>query len=132
MCHSDWKHAQRLGGDASPAAGGLEFWEWCVVQRLPIRFARIAKQLCLPCLAQRPAFRSPARRPGRRAGIRSRARRRRHSRLGACPPQRNGALIGLSAHTAPAAATSIYLRYEGDSSGQDNMHTFTASVRMTW
>jgi hypothetical protein len=31
-----------------------------------------------------------------------------------------------------AEATSIYLRYEGDISGQDNMHAITAGVRMTW
>jgi len=47
-------------------------------------------------------------------------------------PQRDGVLIGLSANTAVADATSIYLRYEGDISGQDNMHAITAGVRMTW
>jgi outer membrane autotransporter protein len=47
-------------------------------------------------------------------------------------PQRDGILIGLSANTAVADATSIYLRYEGDISGQDNMHAITAGVRMTW
>jgi outer membrane autotransporter protein len=47
-------------------------------------------------------------------------------------PQRDSAVIGLSANTAVADATSIYLRYEGDSSGQDSAHALTAGVRMTW
>jgi autotransporter-associated beta strand protein len=47
-------------------------------------------------------------------------------------PQRDGAVIGLSANTAVADATSIYLRYEGDISGQDSAHALTAGVRMTW
>jgi uncharacterized protein with beta-barrel porin domain len=47
-------------------------------------------------------------------------------------PQRDGIVLGLSAHTAIAEATSIYLRYEGDISGQDSAHALTAGVRMTW
>jgi uncharacterized protein with beta-barrel porin domain len=47
-------------------------------------------------------------------------------------PQRDGVVIGLSANTAIAEATSIYLRYEGDISGQDSAHAITAGVRMTW
>ena len=47
-------------------------------------------------------------------------------------PQRDGALIGLSADTAIAEATSVYFRYEGNISGQDNAHAFTAGLRMTW
>ena len=47
-------------------------------------------------------------------------------------PQRDGALVGISANTAIADATSIYLRYEGDISGQDSAHAITAGVRMTW
>jgi hypothetical protein len=42
------------------------------------------------------------------------------------------ALVGISANTAIADATSIYLRYEGDISGQDSAHAITAGVRMTW
>jgi uncharacterized protein with beta-barrel porin domain len=47
-------------------------------------------------------------------------------------PQRDGAVIGLSANTAIAEATSIYFRYEGNISGQDNAQAFTAGLRMTW
>ena len=47
-------------------------------------------------------------------------------------PQRDGVVLGLSANTAIADATSIYLRYEGDISGQDSAHALTAGVRMTW
>lgn len=47
-------------------------------------------------------------------------------------PQRDGIVIGLSANTAIAEATSIYFRYEGDLSGQDSSHALTAGVRMTW
>jgi autotransporter-associated beta strand protein len=47
-------------------------------------------------------------------------------------PQRDGAVIGLSANTAVAEAMSVYVRYEGLISGQDNAHAFTAGLRMTW
>jgi autotransporter-associated beta strand protein len=47
-------------------------------------------------------------------------------------PQRDGVVIGVSANTAVAEATSIYLRYEGNISGQDSAHAITAGVRMTW
>jgi outer membrane autotransporter protein len=47
-------------------------------------------------------------------------------------PQRDGVVMGLAANTAVADATSIYLRYEGEVSGQDNAHAFTAGFRMTW
>lgn len=47
-------------------------------------------------------------------------------------PQRNGVVLGLAATTAIADATSIYLRYEGEISGQDNAHALTAGFRMTW
>lgn len=47
-------------------------------------------------------------------------------------PQRDGAVLGLAANTAIADATSIYLRYEGEVSGQDNAHAFTAGFRMSW
>jgi outer membrane autotransporter protein len=47
-------------------------------------------------------------------------------------PQRDGVVLGLSANTSIAEATSLYLRYEGDISGQDSAHALTAGVRMTW
>lgn len=46
--------------------------------------------------------------------------------------QRDGVVLGLAANTAIAQATSIYLRYEGNVSGQDNAHALTAGLRMTW
>jgi len=46
--------------------------------------------------------------------------------------QRDGLLLGLSANTAVVEATSVYLRYEGIISGQDNTHAVTAGLRMTW
>lgn len=47
-------------------------------------------------------------------------------------PQRDGVVLGLAATTAVAEAMSVYARYEGEVSGQDNAHAFTAGVRMTW
>jgi outer membrane autotransporter protein len=47
-------------------------------------------------------------------------------------PQRDGVVLGLSANTAIADATSIYLRYEGNIAGQDSAQAITAGVRMTW
>jgi outer membrane autotransporter protein len=47
-------------------------------------------------------------------------------------PQRDGVVLGFSANTAIAEATSLYLRYEGNVSGQDSAHALTAGVRMTW
>jgi autotransporter-associated beta strand protein len=47
-------------------------------------------------------------------------------------PQRDGIVLGLSASTAIADATSIYLRYEGNIAGQDSAQAITAGVRMTW
>jgi outer membrane autotransporter protein len=47
-------------------------------------------------------------------------------------PQRDAAIIGFSASTAVATATSLYLRYDGAiASGNDN-HTLNVGVRMTW
>jgi len=46
--------------------------------------------------------------------------------------QRDGVVIGLSANTAVADAASLYLRYEGNISGQDSTHALTAGMRMTW
>jgi outer membrane autotransporter protein len=47
-------------------------------------------------------------------------------------PQRDGIVLGLSASTAIADATSVYLRYEGNIAGQDSAQAITAGVRMTW
>ena len=38
----------------------------------------------------------------------------------------------FSANTAVAEGASVYLRYEGDISGQDSAHALTAGVRMSW
>lgn len=46
--------------------------------------------------------------------------------------QRDGVLLGLSASTAVVEATSVYVRYEGTISGQDNAQAVTAGLRMTW
>jgi outer membrane autotransporter protein len=46
--------------------------------------------------------------------------------------QRDGVVVGLSANTAVADAASLYLRYEGNISGQDSTHALTAGLRMTW
>jgi outer membrane autotransporter protein len=47
-------------------------------------------------------------------------------------PSRDGVVLGLSATTAIADATSLYLRYNGEIVGQDSAHSLTAGVRMTW
>jgi outer membrane autotransporter protein len=47
-------------------------------------------------------------------------------------PTRDGAVVGLSATTEIAQASSIYLRYEGNIAGQDTTHALTAGLRMTW
>jgi fibronectin-binding autotransporter adhesin len=47
-------------------------------------------------------------------------------------PLRDAAIIGFSASTAVATATSLYLRYDGAiGSGNDN-HTLNVGVRLTW
>jgi len=46
--------------------------------------------------------------------------------------QRDGVVVGLSANTAVADAAGLYLRYEGNISGQDSTHALTAGLRMTW
>ena len=47
-------------------------------------------------------------------------------------PQRDSAIIGFLASTSIAAATSVYLRYDGAiGNGTDN-HTLNVGVRMTW
>lgn len=47
-------------------------------------------------------------------------------------PVRDGVLLGLSASTAIAEATSLYLRYEGTLAGPDGSQALTAGMRMTW
>ena len=47
-------------------------------------------------------------------------------------PVRDGVLLGLSASTAVAEATSLYLRYEGTLAGPDGSQALTAGMRMTW
>ena len=47
-------------------------------------------------------------------------------------PQRDDAVVGFSADTAISEATSLYLRYEGDVSGEDSAHAVTAGLRITW
>ena len=47
-------------------------------------------------------------------------------------PTRDGAVLGFSANTAVADATSVYLRYEGNVSGPDSAHALSAGVRMSW
>jgi uncharacterized protein with beta-barrel porin domain len=46
--------------------------------------------------------------------------------------QRDGVVVGVSANTAVAEATSVYLRYEGNISGLDSNHALTAGVRIIW
>ncbi len=47
-------------------------------------------------------------------------------------PQRDSVVLGLSATTAIADATSVYFRYEGNISNQDSNQALTAGFRMTW
>jgi uncharacterized protein with beta-barrel porin domain len=47
-------------------------------------------------------------------------------------PVRDGVLLGLSASTAIAEATSLYLRYEGTLAGPARNQALTAGMRMTW
>ena len=51
--------------------------------------------------------------------------------LGAAAP-RDGAVIGFTANTAVASATSIYFRYDGDIDGGTTSHVLSAGLRMTW
>src|SRR5438067_10710103 len=47
-------------------------------------------------------------------------------------PQQDSAVVSLSAKTNLAAATQLYLRYDGDiGSGTDN-HTVNLGVRVSW
>jgi outer membrane autotransporter protein len=47
-------------------------------------------------------------------------------------PQRNAAVIGLGVSAVVADTTSIYLRYDGEITGSDDNHVFSAGLRMTW
>lgn len=47
-------------------------------------------------------------------------------------PQRDGVVLGLSASTTIADATSLYFRYEGNISSQDSNQALTGGFRMTW
>jgi uncharacterized protein with beta-barrel porin domain len=47
-------------------------------------------------------------------------------------PQRDAAVIGFQASTNIAAATQLYLRYDGDiGSGADN-HALNLGLRLSW
>jgi outer membrane autotransporter protein len=45
---------------------------------------------------------------------------------------RDGAIVGLSATTQVADATSLYVRYDGDLEGGNTNHTLSAGVRIVW
>ena len=47
-------------------------------------------------------------------------------------PQRDAVVVGLGLNTAVANATSIYVRYDGEITGRDDAHVFSAGLRMTW
>jgi outer membrane autotransporter protein len=47
-------------------------------------------------------------------------------------PNRDGVVLGFNATTAIAERTSLFVRYEGQVSGADNMHSGTIGVRFTW
>ena len=47
-------------------------------------------------------------------------------------PQRDGFVLGLAASTRVAEALDVFVRYDGEVSGQDNAHAFTAGFRMSW
>jgi outer membrane autotransporter protein len=47
-------------------------------------------------------------------------------------PQRDSAIIGISASTAIAAATSLYLRYEAAIGNGNDNHALNIGVRLTW
>lgn len=47
-------------------------------------------------------------------------------------PQRDGAVLGLSASTAIAERAALYLRYDGQVGGGTDNHAISAGVRITW
>jgi autotransporter-associated beta strand protein len=48
------------------------------------------------------------------------------------PAPRDGAILGFYADTAIAAATNLYLRYDGEIAGGNTSHIFSAGVHFTW
>jgi outer membrane autotransporter protein len=50
---------------------------------------------------------------------------------GATAP-RDGAIVGFSANTPIADATSVYVRYDGELAGGTTSHTLSAGLRLTW
>ena len=47
-------------------------------------------------------------------------------------PKRDGILLGLGALTEIAAGTSLFLRYEGNITGQDTSQSLSAGLRLRW
>jgi uncharacterized protein with beta-barrel porin domain len=47
-------------------------------------------------------------------------------------PRRDGVVLGLAATTTVAEALDVFVRYDGEVSGQDNAHALTAGFRMRW
>ena len=47
-------------------------------------------------------------------------------------PQRDSAVIGLTADAAIAGATRLYFRYEGEVGGTTDNHALTAGLRLSW
>ena len=47
-------------------------------------------------------------------------------------PQRDAAVIGLGLTTQIANGASVYARYDGEITGRDDAHVFSAGLRMTW
>lgn len=47
-------------------------------------------------------------------------------------PQRDSAVVGLSANALIASATRLYLRYEGEVGGTTDNHALTAGLRLSW
>jgi outer membrane autotransporter protein len=50
---------------------------------------------------------------------------------GAAAP-RDGVVLGLATDAPIAEATSLYARYDGDLSGGNTNHIFSAGVRYVW
>jgi outer membrane autotransporter protein len=47
-------------------------------------------------------------------------------------PTRNSAVVGLQASTTIAAATQVYLRYDGEVGGGTDNHALNVGLRMSW
>jgi outer membrane autotransporter protein len=47
-------------------------------------------------------------------------------------PARDSAVVGFSASTAIAQATSVYLRYDGEVGGGTDNHALNVGLRMSW